>query len=68
MFVAAHALPRRGSMYAHRIPYLKLNLLRIDVDHAGSKLDANGQVMNGLEALVCELQQEAGFANTCTPY
>eukprot|EP00983_Pelagomonas_calceolata_P090111 1157380-Pelagomonas_calceolata.AAC.12 len=42
----------------HRVPDLQLNLLAVDVDHAGPKLYTNGEVVHGLEALVCELQQQ----------
>lgn len=40
---------------AHCVPYLQLDLLGVDVDHARAKLNANCKVMNWLEALVCEL-------------
>lgn len=34
-----------------------------DVDHAGAELDADREVMDRLEALVGELQEQAGFAH-----
>ncbi len=46
-----------------RVPDLQLDLLPLDVDHPGSELDADGQVVHGLEALVSELQQKAGLAH-----
>jgi hypothetical protein len=46
---------------------LKLDLLSINVDHPSTKLHADGQVMHWLEALVGELEQQAGLAHTCTP-
>lgn len=39
-------------------------MLVSNVDHSGSKLDADGQVMHGLETLIRELKEQAGFANT----
>ncbi len=50
---------------SHRVPDLELDLLAINVDHACAKLHADCQVMHWLEALVCELQQQAGLADTC---
>ena len=49
----------------YRVPDLKLDLLAINVDHASSKLHANSQVMDRLEALVRELQQQAGLSHAC---
>jgi hypothetical protein len=42
---------------------LQLDVLGVDGDHARAELDANGQVMHRLEALVRELQQEARLAH-----
>lgn len=42
----------------HCVPNLKLNLLRVDIDHASSKLDANRQVVHWLKALVRELKKQ----------
>lgn len=55
-----HTAPR-----THRVPYLQLDLLAVDVDHARAELHANREVVHGLEALVRELQQQAGLAHTC---
>lgn len=46
-----------GQLY--RIPYLKLDLLVVDVDHAGTEFNANCKVVNRLKPLVRELQQQA---------
>ena len=46
-------------MQPYRVPDLQLDLLPINVDHSCPKLHANGEVVHWLEALVCELQQEA---------
>lgn len=43
----------------HRIPDLQLDLLAVNVDHAGPKLHTNCQVMDGLEPFVSKLQQKA---------
>lgn len=51
---------------AYRVPNLQLHLLVVDVDHAGAELDADGEVVDGLEALVGELKQEARLADACT--
>ena len=45
------------------IPDLKFDLLSLDVDHASAELDSDGEVVHGLEALVCELEKQARFAN-----
>jgi hypothetical protein len=54
----SHSSEREGRR-THRVPYLQLDLLSINGDHARAKLHADGQVMHRLEALVCELQQQA---------
>ncbi len=46
-----------------RVPDLELDLLPLDVDHAGAELHAYGQVVHGLEPLVRELQQQARLAH-----
>lgn len=51
---------------AHRVPYLQLNLLAINVDHSSTKLHANSEVVDRLEPLVSELQEKAGLSNPCT--
>ena len=50
----------------YRVPNLELDGLVVDGDHPGAELDADGEVMDGLEALVGELQQQARLADTCT--
>jgi hypothetical protein len=50
-----HMKKREG--VAHCVPNLKLDLLIFNGDHPRAKLHTNGQIMNGLEALVGELQQ-----------
>lgn len=56
------ALPRRAT---HRVPNLQLDLFPVDVNHACAKLHADSEVMDGLKALVCELQEQAGLAHAC---
>ena len=43
---------------AYRVPYLQFYLLSLDANHPGSKLNANREVVDWLEALVGELQKE----------
>ena len=43
-------------------------MLVSNVDHSGSKLDTDGQVMHRLEALIRELKEQTGFKyNSCLP-
>ena len=35
-----------------------------NIDHTCAEFDANGEIMDGLETLVRELEKEAGFANS----
>ncbi len=42
-----------------RVPDLQLDLLAVDGDHARAELDADSQVVHGLEPAVSELQQQA---------
>lgn len=54
-----HACSREeGGRRSHRIPYLQLDLLVVDGDHARTELHSNGEVMDGLKALVRELQEQ----------
>lgn len=46
-----------------RIPDLQFDLLALDVDHAGPELHPDGEVVDRLEPLVCELKQQAGLAH-----
>lgn len=57
---------RKSCRIRYRVPNLELDGLVVDGDHPGAELDADGEVMDGLEPLVGELQQQARLANTCT--
>lgn len=59
---------RTERLLAGRVPNLQLDLLAVDGDHPGAELDADRQVMNRLEALVGELEQQAGLADACVAY
>lgn len=48
-----------------RIPYLQLDLFPVNGDHPRPKLHPDGQIVDRLEALVCELQQDTWLANPC---
>lgn len=50
---------QRAQTPTYRVPDLELDLLLIDGDHASAELDADRQVVHGLEALVGELEQQA---------
>jgi hypothetical protein len=51
---------------SRRVPDLELDLGRVlDVDHPGPELDPDRQVVDRLEALVGELQEQAGLSNAC---
>ena len=43
---------------------MQFDLFALDVDHAGAELDADGEVVHGLEPLVSELQQQAGLTHS----
>ena len=45
------------------VPDLQLHLLPVHVHGAAPELDADGQVVHGLEALVGELEKEAGLTD-----
>ena len=47
----------------HRVPDLQLDLLPLDVDHASTELDADGEIVHRLEPLVRELEQQARLAH-----
>lgn len=49
---------------ASSVPDLKLDLVRIDHDRAAAEFDSNGQIVLGLEAVICESQQEARLADS----
>jgi hypothetical protein len=51
---------------AHRVPNLQLDLLAVDVYHPSAELNANGQVVHWLKALVSELEQQTRLAHACT--
>ena len=44
---------------AHGVPNLQFYLLGIDVDHPGSELNSDRQIVHRLEPFVRELQQQA---------
>ena len=48
-----------------RVPDLQLDGLFFDREESGSEFYANGEVMDGLEAFVGELEEEAGLADAC---
>lgn len=48
----------------YSIPDLKLYLFVTNVDHSGSKLHTDGEIMDRLESLICKLKEKAGFAHT----
>ena len=54
-----------GAVPTHRVPDLQLDLLPLDVDHASTELDADGEIVHRLEPLVRELEQQAGLAHPC---
>ena len=53
---------RTGDTY--RVPDLKFNLESINWNHAGAKLNPDGQIVHGLKPLVCELEQKTRLAHT----
>ena len=55
----------KPSQSTHRVPDLELDLLPLDVDHASTELDADGEIVHRLEPLVRELEQQAGLAHPC---
>lgn len=54
---------RASAASAYRVPNLQLDLFVLNVDHARAELDADCQIMHGLEALVRELQQQTRLAD-----
>ena len=50
---------------SRRVPDLQLDQFVVQVHHAGAEFDANGQVMDGLEALVGELKQQTRLSDAC---
>lgn len=46
-------------MNYYRVPYLEFYLMLIDVNQTGAELDSDGEVVDGLESLVGELQEQA---------
>ena len=58
--------PRNGleRFLAGRVPNLQLDVLCVDLDGASSELNADGEVVLLAEALVSELEQQAGLAHT----
>lgn len=49
---------------ASSVPNLQLDVLVVDLNRAGSEFDANRQIVLLTEALVCELEEQAGLADT----
>ena len=49
----------------YRIPDLELDLFAVYCGHTSPEFDADCKVVDGLEALVCELQQQTRLAYTC---
>ena len=47
------------ALLSRRVPNLQLDILVFDLDHARSELNADSEIVYGLEALVCELQEQA---------
>ena len=47
---------QRGTRITYRVPYLELDLLSLDVDHAGSEFDPNSEVVHRLKSFVSELK------------
>jgi hypothetical protein len=50
--------PHANGLNPHRIPNLQFDLAIINRNHTSTELHANGKVVNGLESLVCELEQQ----------
>ena len=57
----------RSNFITYCVPNLELDLLPLYVDHPGPELYPDGEVVDWLEPLVCELEQEAGLANPLVP-
>jgi hypothetical protein len=55
---------RRNKKKTHCIPNLQLDLFSFDGYHASTEFHTNCQVVNGLEPLVCELQEKTRLSNT----
>jgi len=55
----------KGRSRTYRVPNLELEGLAVDGDHVGALFDADVDVVHGLEALVCELQQQARLPHAC---
>lgn len=53
-----------GKIY-YSVPNLKFNRLAVNGDHTSPKLDSNGEIMHWLKPLVCELQQQTRFSDSC---
>lgn len=51
----------------HRVPYLELNLLAVYCDHTRPEFHPDGEVVDGLKALVGELEKQARLADACCP-
>ncbi len=51
------------SFSVYSVPDLKFDLFGIDGDHARAELDANSDIVDRQEPLVCELEQKTGLAH-----
>ena len=49
---------------ASSVPNLQFDVLVVDLNRAGSEFDANRQIVLLTEALVCELEEQAGLSDT----
>lgn len=58
--------PRDGPerLLACCVPNLQLNLFTVDGNHASAEFHADCEIVHGLEALVGELEQQTGLADT----
>lgn len=56
---------RAKTLLTSSVPDLEFDLLAVDCDHSSAELDAYSEVVDGLEPLVCELEEETGLANAC---
>lgn len=54
----------RISIEKNRVPNLKFDWFVVDSDHSSPKFNTYGEVMDGLESLVCELKKKTGFPNS----
>ena len=53
-----------GAASTHRVPDLQLDLFPLDVDHPGSELHSDCEIVDWLEPLVCKLEQKTGLSHS----